>query len=61
MEAIGKIKSSITTAPIGAVGGAVIGYLVAKKLGYDKTITVISFTVVGLIIGSAIGYKIKSV
>ena len=60
MDATGKIKSSITAAPIGAAAGAVIGYMVAKELGYEKTITVVSFTMVGLIIGSAIGYKVKS-
>jgi len=60
METVKKITSSVTAAPIGAVAGTVIGYLVAKQLGYEKTITVISFTVVGLLIGSAVGYKIKN-
>ncbi len=54
-----KLKSSVTAAPLGAVGGAIIGYLVSKKLGYDKNISVISFTMVGLIIGAALGSGIK--
>ena len=54
-----KLKSSISAAPMGAVGGAIIGYLVSKKLGYDKNISVISFTMVGLIIGAALGSGIK--
>jgi F0F1-type ATP synthase assembly protein I len=50
-----KLKSSITAAPLGAAGGAVIGYLTAKFLGYEKNISVVSFTMVGLIIGAAVG------
>ncbi len=60
MVAATKLKSSITNAPLGALGGAIVGYMVSKKLGYDKSFTVIGFTMVGLIIGSAIGYKIKN-
>ncbi len=56
---VGKLTSSVTNAPLGALGGAIVGYLVAKKLGHEKSITVISFTVVGLLIGSAIGYNIR--
>lgn len=55
-----KLKSTISNAPLGALGGAIVGYFVSKHLGYEKTVSVISFTMVGLIIGSAIGYKIKS-
>lgn len=57
---LNKLKNTITLAPIGAIAGAIAGYLVAKKLGHDKSITVISFTVVGVIIGSAIGLNIKN-
>ncbi len=55
-----KLTSSVSNAPLGALGGAIVGYLVAKKLGHEKSITVVSFTVVGLIIGSAIGLNIKN-
>ena len=55
-----KLKSSVSEAPLGAVGGAILGYLVAKKVGYEKTISVVSFTMVGLILGSFIGSSIKS-
>jgi outer membrane lipoprotein SlyB len=59
MIMVEKIKSTVTAAPMGAAAGAIVGYFVAKKLGYDKTISVIGFTMVGLIVGSAIGQKIK--
>jgi outer membrane lipoprotein SlyB len=55
-----KLKSTISEAPLGALGGAIFGYLLAKKVGYEKTISVISFTMVGLIVGSFIGSTIKS-
>ncbi len=54
-----KLRSTITNAPLGALVGAIIGYLVSKKLGYDKNISVVSFTMVGLIIGAALGLNIK--
>ena len=54
-----KIIKSVNGAPIGAAIGAITGYLVAKQLGYDKTLTVISFTTVGTLIGAAIGAEIK--
>ena len=53
-----KIVKSVTGAPIGAAIGAFGGYLVAKQLGYDKTLTVISFTMVGILIGASIGARI---
>jgi outer membrane lipoprotein SlyB len=59
METVNKVKSTVTAAPIGAVGGAVIGYLIAKKIGYDKTLMVVSFAMVGLIIGATIGQTLK--
>lgn len=59
MGAAQKIKGSVSAAPIGAAAGVVIGYLVAKKLGYEKTITIVSFSIVGIIIGSAIGSTVK--
>lgn len=58
-SAVAKIQGSVTAAPIGAAVGAIVGVIVAKQLGYGKTLTVIGFTVVGLIIGSAIASKIK--
>ncbi len=59
MEATPKLTDAIQDAPIGALVGILVGYLVAKKLGYDKKITVISFAMCGVIIGTAIGTKIK--
>lgn len=55
-----KLKETIIGAPLGAIGGGIIGYLVSKRLGYDKTISVVSFTMVGLIIGAAIGAGVKN-
>lgn len=54
-----KLKQTVSDGPIGAAIGGIVGYMVCKKLGYDKTISVISFTMVGLIIGSYIGSTIK--
>lgn len=59
MEALDKIKSTVSRAPIGALSGAIVGYLIAKKIGYDKTLMVISFTMVGLIIGATLGHSLK--
>ena len=56
-----KIKDSVSGAPAGALAGALIGYLTAKSLNYDKHLPVISFIIVGTIIGSAIGYKVKNI
>jgi uncharacterized membrane protein YeiH len=55
MSTISKIKDTTTANPIGVIVGAIGGYMVAKKLGYDKTIAVISFTVVGAVLGGTIG------
>ena len=55
-----KLKATITEAPLGAVAGGIIGYMVSKRLGYDKTISVVSFTMVGLIIGSFVGSTVKA-
>jgi len=54
-----KLRASVSNAPLGALAGAIVGYLIAKKLGYEKTVSVVSFTVVGLIIGSALGYGVR--
>ena len=54
-----KLKKTFTDAPLGAIAGGIVGYLLSKKMGYDKTITVVSFTMVGLIVGSFIGATIK--
>ncbi len=54
-----KLKDTTSRAPLGAIGGAIIGYLTAKRLGYEKNISVISFTMVGIIIGSALGAGVK--
>ena len=59
MNEISKLKDTVTSAPLGAVGGAIVGYLIAKRLGYDKTISVVSFTIVFLIMGAALGMGVK--
>lgn len=58
-NAVPKIKQGLIDAPIGAGIGAVVGYAVAKQLGYHKAITVIGFTMVGLILGFTISKRIK--
>lgn len=50
-----KIKDTLIGAPIGATIGGIIGWAVAKRIGYDKTLMVISFITVGTIIGGTIG------
>lgn len=55
-----KLKSSISGAPLGALTGAVIGYVMAKTTGYEKTASVVGFIMVGIITGSFIGSKIKT-
>ncbi len=60
MAEMQKLKSAVTMAPIGAVGGGIVGYMVAKKLGYEREISVISFTMVGVILGATIGISIRS-
>lgn len=55
MSAVSKIKSTTIANPIGVFVGAIGGYMVAKKLGYNKTIAVISFTIVGAVLGGSIG------
>jgi len=53
-----KLKATLVAAPVGALIGGVTGYFISKKVGYDKTISVISFTMVGVILGSVIGVAI---
>lgn len=55
-----KLKKTVSDAPLGAIGGAIVGYLICKKMGYEKNISVVSFTMVGLIIGSFLGASIKN-
>lgn len=59
MNEVAKLKGTISAGPLGAIGGGIVGYMTAKLLGYEKTISVVSFTMVGLIIGAAIGSTIK--
>lgn len=59
METFKKIKTTVFSSPIGAIVGITGGYLVAKKLDFHKTFTVIPFMVVGAILGSTIGSIIK--
>ncbi len=59
MEATKQFQATISDAPFGALVGAIVGYMVAKKIGRDKTITVISFISVGIAIGTIIGAKYK--
>ena len=60
MEAVNKVKSTVTGAPLGALIGAVIGYQVAKHLEYHKTLMVVSFSMVGLLIGGSVGKSLKN-
>ncbi len=54
-----KLRGSFVAAPVGAVAGAFLGYMLAKKLGYNKTFAVISFAIVGLITGAELSKKLK--
>lgn len=49
-----KAKSAIGGAPVGAAIGGALGYMVAKHFGYHNTLMVVSFTIVGALIGSSI-------
>lgn len=59
-NSITKITSSVRNAPIGSLIGVLAGWSVSKMLGYEKTLTVASFIVVGAIVGSAIGWSVKN-
>ncbi len=59
MEALNKIKSTVTGAPIGALVGAVVGLFVARQVKYNHSLMVVSFAMVGMIIGGTVGSKIK--
>lgn len=54
-----KIKSTISNAPLGAVIGAAVGYIQAKSAGYDKTLTVFSFIIVGSILGATLMHNYR--
>ncbi len=56
---LNKLRSDISNAPLGAIVGGSLGYLIAKKFGYDKTITVVSFVMVFGITGAILTSKIK--
>ena len=56
---LNKLKTDILNAPLGAIAGGTLGYLLAKKFGYDKTITVVSFVMVLGITGAILTTKIK--
>ena len=60
MEALNSILSKYKNNVAGTVIGVAAGYLLAKKLGYEKTITVIPFCVVGSILGATAEHYIKS-
>lgn len=57
---IEKVKSTVASGPIGAIIGAGAGYCLAKHFGFEKSIPVISFMVVGVLIGASIGYSLKT-
>ncbi len=59
MNTITKIKSDVSVAPLGSLVGGILGYALAKNFGYDKTLTVISFTLVGVITGAILTSKIN--
>jgi hypothetical protein len=56
---INKLKADISSGPLGAIVGGTLGYLLAKNFGYDKTLTVVSFVVVGGLTGAILTSKIK--
>ncbi len=59
-NSINKIKNTESAAPIAFVIGGVGGYFLAKYLEYDKTVSVVSFTLVGAILLSSLTYKFKN-
>lgn len=59
-QSIEKFKQTIVNGPMGAGIGGVLGYATAKHFGFEKTITVVSFTIVGVLIGASIGYSMKT-
>lgn len=60
MLTLEKIKNSIVNAPVGAIAGAITGYVIAKNVGYHKTFVVVSFAMVGIIIGTTLEYKLRN-
>lgn len=59
MKAFDKLKTDIFHAPLSAIVGGSLGYLLARNVGYDKTLPVVSFVVVGMITGAVLTTKIK--
>ena len=57
---LGKLVSTYKNNPIGTVGGVLFGHYVAKQMGYNKEISVISFMIVGSIFGASIEHMIKA-
>lgn len=49
---IEKLTTTYKNNVIGTIAGLAAGYFLAKKLGYEKSITLIPFMVVGSITGS---------
>ena len=60
MKSLELLKTTIENGPAGAVLGGISGWAIAKHFGFEKSITVVSFTIVGLIVGASIGYRLKT-
>lgn len=57
---IQKLTTTYKNNVIGTIAGLAAGYFLAKKLGYEKSITLIPFIIVGSITGSNLEAYIKA-
>ena len=57
---IQKLTTTYKNNVIGTIAGLAAGYFLAKKLGYEKSITLFPFMVVGSITGSNLEAYIKA-
>lgn len=57
---IEKLTTTYKNNVIGTIAGLAAGYLLAKKLGYEKSITLFPFMVVGSITGSNLEAYLKA-
>lgn len=60
METINSMIKGYTNNLVGTVLGIGAGYLLARKLGYEKKITLVPFLVVGSIVGMSAEHYIKA-
>jgi uncharacterized membrane protein YfcA len=57
---IEKLTTTYKNNVIGTIAGVAAGYYLAKKLGYDKYLTLIPFMLVGSITGSNLEAYLKA-